>query len=431
MYVRNVIELFYVIYIFFIGIFSFFYLDKKIDLKKRVFSTIILNFLILLINYIFYINEFSYFFEALIIYIYYVYLYKKNMTSILMTSIYLLNLSLGKYILMLIYSVMIFDLEVLKIMNNIMFLCFMILLILMIIVVVFIVNFFKECILNINDLTIKKQTKLVFAIGISVLLSEKVFDNISLNASLVYRVNISTINIAVTLAIIHFITYKRFKEYKSNSQINILEKQLDYQKNYYEKVINNYGEARKALHDMNNHMSVIKYFLENKDYKNMDDYIKSLSERIVTNKNNNICSNKVINAICLDKCDRCKKEGINIRFDIIINKELNIDNLDLCIVLGNLIDNAIEACEKINDKDVQKFIQVSARIYLNQIYIKVINSKSNRVEKRNGKFLTSKRDKKNHGIGLENVKEAVHKNHGDIEIKDSKNTFEVSLYMKC
>ncbi|MDM0838754.1 ATP-binding protein [Clostridium perfringens] len=316
-------------------------------------------------------------------------------------------------------------------MNNIMFLCFMILLILMIIVVVFIVNFFKECILNINDLTIKKQTKLVFAIGISVLLSEKVFDNISLNAGLVYRVNISTINIAVTLAIIHFITYKRFKEYKSNSQINILEKQLDYQKNYYEKVINNYGEARKALHDMNNHMSVIKYFLENKDYKNMDDYIQSLSERIVTNKDNNICSNKVINAICLDKRERCKKEGINIRFDIIINKKLKIDDLDLCIVLGNLIDNAIEACEKINDKEVQKVIQVSARIYLNQIYIKVINSKNNKVEKRNNKFLTSKKDKKNHGIGLENVKEAVHKNHGDIEIKDSKNTFEVSLYMKC
>ncbi|MDK0856069.1 GHKL domain-containing protein [Clostridium perfringens] len=332
---------------------------------------------------------------------------------------------------MFIYSVMIFDLEVLKIMNNIMFLCFIILLILMITVVVFIVNFFKECIINVNDLTIKKQTKLVFIIGIAVLLSEKVFDNIALNASLVYRVNISTISIAINLAIIHFITYKRFKEYKANSQINILEKQLDYQKNYYEKVINNYGEARKALHDMNNHMSVIKYFLENKDYKNMDDYIQSLSERIVTNKDNNICSNKVINAICLDKCEMCKKEGINIRFDTIINKKLKIDDLDLCIVLGNLIDNAIEACEKINDKEVQKVIKVSARIYLNQIYIKVINSKNNKVEKRNNKFLTSKKDKKNHGIGLENVKEAVHKNHGDIEIKDSKNTFEVSLYMKC
>ena len=431
MYVNNVIKLFYIIYIFFIGIYSFFYLDKKIELKKRVFSTIILNFLILIINYIFYINDLSFFFEALIIYIYYFYLYKKNTKSILMSSIYLLNLSLGKYILIFIYSVMIFDLEVLKIMNNIMFLCFIILLILMITVVVFIVNFFKNCIINVNDLTVKKQTKLVFIIGIAVLLSEKVFDNIALNASLVYRVNISTISIAINLAIIHFITYKRFKEYKANSQINILEKQLDYQKNYYEKVINNYGEARKALHDMNNHISVIKYFLENKDYKNMDDYIQSLSERIVTNKDNNICRNKVINAICLDKCEMCKKAGINIRFDTVINSKINIDDLDLCIVLGNLIDNAIEACEKINEKELQRVIQVSARIYLNQIYIKVINSKNNKVEKKNNKFLTSKKDKKNHGIGLENVKESVYKNQGNIEIKDSKNTFEVSLYMKC
>ena len=57
MYVRNVIELFYVIYISFIGISSFFYLDKKIDLKKRVFTTIILNFFLLLINYIIYIKK--------------------------------------------------------------------------------------------------------------------------------------------------------------------------------------------------------------------------------------------------------------------------------------------------------------------------------------------------------------------------------------
>ena len=158
---------------------------------------------------------------------------------------------------------------------------------------------------------------------------------------------------------------------------------------------------------MNNHMSVIKYFLENKDYKNMDDYIQSLSERIVTNKDNNICRNKVINAICLDKCESKGGAKFNIRFDTVINSKINIDDLDLCIVLGNLIDNAIEACEKINEKEFQRVIQVSARIYLNQIYIKVINSKNNKVEKRNNKFLTSKKDKKNHGIGLENVKEAV------------------------
>ena len=431
MYIKSVLELFYVIYISFIGISSFFYLDKKINLKNRVLTTIILNFFLLLINYKFYINELSYFFESLIIYIYYLYLYKKNTMSILMSSIYLLNLSFAKYILMLIYSIMIFDLKFLKIMNNTVFLCLITLLILIIILVKFMVNYFKDCIINVNDLTIKKQTKMVFSIGIVVLLSGKVFDNAALNSVLLYRVNVSTISIAVNLAIIHFITYKRFKEYKASSKITILEKQLNYQKNYYERVINNYSEARKAFHDINNHMSVIKYFLENKDYKNMDNYMQSLSERIVTNNDINICSNKVINAICIDKCERCKKEGIDIIFDMTINKELKIDDLDLCIVLGNLIDNAIEACEKIKNKEIQKVIQVNVKIYLNQIYIKVINSKNNKVKKRNNKFLTSKMDKKNHGLGLENVKESVYKNNGDIEIKDSNNTFEVSLYMKC
>ncbi|EOU1995965.1 histidine kinase, partial [Clostridium perfringens] len=57
MYVNNVIKLFYIIYIFFIGISSFFYLDRKINLKKRVLTTIILNLSILFINYIFYIND--------------------------------------------------------------------------------------------------------------------------------------------------------------------------------------------------------------------------------------------------------------------------------------------------------------------------------------------------------------------------------------
>ncbi|MDK0571523.1 GHKL domain-containing protein [Clostridium perfringens] len=353
------------------------------------------------------------------------------MTVILLTSIYLLSFSLLKYIIIFIYSVMAFDLQVLKIMNTTRFFLFIMLLLIMLTLIVFIGNFFEKCRVNISSTTIKKQTIMIFIIGISVLLSEKVFDNIQITSKLLYRVNISTLIIAINLAIVHFIMYKEYKEYKFDFKLNILERQLNYQKKYYEKVMDNYDEAKKAFHDMNNHIIVIKYFLENKDYNNMDEYIESLSKKIVANNDNNICRNKIINAICVEKSDICKSEEINISFDIVINKELNIDDLDLCIILGNLIDNAIEACEKINNKKIQKVIQVSSRVYLNQIYIKVINSKNNKLKKHNCKFLTSKKDKKNHGIGLENVKESVYKNHGEIEIKDSKNTFEVSLYMKC
>lgn len=431
MYVVRVMKIFYGIYIVFIGISIFFNLDKKIELKKRIFSTSFTILLILIINYTFNINEFSYLLEALTLYIYYLYLYKRNITVILLTSIYLLSFSLLKYIIIFIYSVMTFDLQVLKIMNTTRFFLFIMFLLIMLTIIVFIGNFFEKCRVNISSTTIKKQTIMVFIIGISVLLSEKVFDNIQITSKLLYRVNISTLIIAINLAIVHFIMYKKYKEYKFDFKLKILERQLNYQKKYYEKVMDNYDEAKKAFHDMNNHIIVIKYFLENKDYNNMNEYIKSLSKKIVTNNDKNICKNKIINAICVEKSDICKSEEINISFDIVINKELNIDNLDLCIILGNLIDNAIEACEKINNKKIQKVIQVSSRVYLNQIYIKVINSKNNKLKKHNCKFLTSKKDKKNHGIGLENVKESVYKNDGEIEIKDSKNTFEVSLYMKC
>ncbi|HAT4119854.1 TPA: GHKL domain-containing protein [Clostridium perfringens] len=431
MYVVRVMKIFYGIYIVFIGISIFFNLDKKIELKKRIFSTSFTILLILIINYTFNINEFSYLLEALALYIYYLYLYKRNMTVILLTSIYLLSFSLLKYIIIFIYSVMTFDLQVLKIMNTTRFFLFIMFLLIMLTIIVFIGNFFEKCRVNISSTTIKKQTIMVFIIGISVLLSEKVFDNIQITSKLLYRVNISTLIIAINLAIVHFIMYKKYKEYKFDFKLKILERQLNYQKKYYEKVMDNYDEAKKAFHDMNNHIIVIKYFLENKDYNNMNEYIKSLSKKIVTNNDKNICKNKIINAICVEKSDICKSEEINISFDIVINKELNIDDLDLCIILGNLIDNAIEACEKINNKKIQKVIQVSSRVYLNQIYIKVINSKNNKLKKHNCKFLTSKKDKKNHGIGLENVKESVYKNDGEIEIKDSKNTFEVSLYMKC
>ncbi|HAT4269426.1 TPA: GHKL domain-containing protein [Clostridium perfringens] len=431
MYVVRVMKILYGIYIVFIGISIFFNLDKKIELKKRIFSTSFTILLILIINYTFNINEFSYLLEALTLYIYYLYLYKRNITVILLTSIYLLSFSLLKYIIIFIYSVMTFDLQVLKIMNTTRFFLFIMFLLIMLTIIVFIGNFFEKCRVNISSTTIKKQTIMVFIIGISVLLSEKVFDNIQITSKLLYRVNISTLIIAINLAIVHFIMYKKYKEYKFDFKLKILERQLNYQKKYYEKVMDNYDEAKKAFHDMNNHIIVIKYFLENKDYNNMNEYIKSLSKKIVTNNDKNICKNKIINAICVEKSDICKSEEINISFDIVINKELNIDDLDLCIILGNLIDNAIEACEKINNKKIQKVIQVSSRVYLNQIYIKVINSKNNKLKKHNCKFLTSKKDKKNHGIGLENVKESVYKNDGEIEIKDSKNTFEVSLYMKC
>ncbi|HHD2753345.1 TPA: sensor histidine kinase [Clostridium perfringens] len=321
---------------------------------------------------------------------------------------------------------MFFDLNTLGILDEKLFVLFMMLTFLLLVGLILYIKYLLSIVFSKKILSLSKYNIAIIILGLLVILSGKAFDSINISNTIVYKESIISINIAISLGIVYFCIYRKYKNNNLEYKLKILENQLDYQKNYYESMIDNYDDGKKALHDMNNHMSVIKYFLENEDYKSMQEYVNSLSNRVPSNKDKKICGNKIVNAICVEKAYICKEKNINISFDIVIEKELNIDIIDICTVFGNLIDNAIEAC----DKNLgEKFIQVSSRVHLNKLHVKVINSKENKVKKCNGKFISSKDDIKNHGIGIENVKQAVSKNEGYIEFKDSKNMFDVTLYM--
>lgn len=420
----------YSIYIVSLGIMFFFKLKEKLTLKKRILSVGFVSILVLFMNLNFKISIFYCMAEAIIIFsIIHIAVINKVFVSLTITSVYSLAVYLARYIIFLVYSIMLFDLNILRILDCKLFKLFMALICVMLIGSILYIKYLLRIAFSNKVITIKNYTIFTVILAIAVILSIKVFDSIKLSSIYIYKACIISINITIYLGVVYSCVYRKYKDKKLESKLKLLENQLDYQKYYYEKVIGNYDDSKKVLHDINNHMNVIKYFLENEDYKSMGEYINKLSDRIPNGKNSNICSDKIINAICLEKSRMCKEKNINISFDLVVNYELNIDAIDICTVFGNLIDNAIEACD--NMRSVKKFIQVSARICLNQLHIKIINSKENKIKKRNGKFLSSKIDIKNHGIGLENVKQAVYKNQGDIEFRDFSNLFEVNLYMKC
>ena len=419
-------SLLYSVYIVSLGIMFFFKLRKKLTLKKRILSVGFISVLVLFINLNFKINIFYCMAETIIIFsIIHLAVINKVFVSLTITSVYSLAVYLARYIIFLIYSIMFFDLKILKGLNERLL---MILICVMLIGSILYIKYLLKIAFSNKVITIKNYTRFTIILEIAVILSVKLFDSIKVSSIHIYKACIIAINITIYLGVVYSCVYRKYKEKKLESKLKLLENQLDYQKYYYEKVIDNYYDGKKVLHHINNHMSVIKYFLENEDYKSMSEYINKLSERIPNSKNSNICSNKIINAIFLEKARICKEKNINISFDVCVNSELDIDTIDICTVFGNLIDNAIEAC----DKNVgEKFIKISTRVCLNQLHIKIINSKENKIKKQNGKFLSSKIDSNNHGIGLENVKQAVYKNQGDIEFRDFKNLFDVSLYMKC
>ncbi|ELC8443896.1 GHKL domain-containing protein [Clostridium perfringens] len=429
MYLNNTMRAIYYMYIISLGVLFSFRLDKKEKLNKKNFYLAFISILVLVMNLFFTINIFYCTLEALIIFFIIYFNKNKNIyTSLTIASIYLLAIYLSRYIIILVHSIMFFDLNTLGILDEKLFVLFMILTFLLLVGLILYIKYLLSIVFSKKILSLSKYNIAIIILGLLVILSGKAFDSINISNTIVYKESIISINIAISLGIVYFCIYRKYKNNNLEYKLKILENQLDYQKNYYESMIDNYDDGKKVLHDMNNHMSVIKYFLENEDYKSMEEYVNSLSNRVPSNKDKKICGNKIVNAICVEKADICKEKNINISFDIAIEKELNIDIVDICTVFGNLIDNAIEAC----DKNLgEKFIKVSSRVYLNKLHVKVINSKENKVKKYNGKFISSKDDIKNHGIGIENVKQAVSKNEGYIEFRDSKNMFDVTLYMTC
>jgi sensor histidine kinase regulating citrate/malate metabolism len=141
------------------------------------------------------------------------------------------------------------------------------------------------------------------------------------------------------------------------------------------------------------------------------------------------CENLSANAIISYYIDRAK--GLHIATDVktSIPKNIQIENIDLNVVLGNCLENAIEACAKLSD-ETQRFLNVKAAIVNEYLVLNIKNSFNGIANINDGILHTTKVDSKNHGIGLENVRTIVRQYEGTINLNYSENKFETSIIMR-
>lgn len=127
-------------------------------------------------------------------------------------------------------------------------------------------------------------------------------------------------------------------------------KNLQLQKNYYEELEQNQKQIRKFRHDMNNHLSVVGYLLQKGELQKARDYFDKISVYMQT-ANRKFCENSVVNAVLNAKYNLMTDAKIDGFFHISIDKLLFIDDVSLCTLFANTLDNAIEACQKIEAPD--------------------------------------------------------------------------------
>lgn len=152
-----------------------------------------------------------------------------------------------------------------------------------------------------------------------------------------------------------------------NNQFRFREKQLLIQKNQYENVIDGYNQVKRVRHDMVNHLLVLDGYLANQQYHEALEYIHKLNDELDFGKRGIVSSNVAIDALIGNGKLKAAKEGIDFECEVMIPRKLKIDEMDICIVLGNLLNNAIEACIRIDDERVSKRIML--KMYYKRKYI--------------------------------------------------------------
>lgn len=220
------------------------------------------------------------------------------------------------------------------------------------------------------------------------------------------------------------IIHKILKNNKLQLEHEIIREKVNLEYSYYMKIENNQEKVKKLYHDMKNHMICINNL---SDSVELEEYIANINIEIRGMDNFFNTGNKIIDIIMSEKKAICIEKHIKFESFLDFSKLHFIDMADICIIFSNALDNAIQACDKINDLSILKYISIKVTYVNNFCVINIENSKANNIVKKNNVIVTDKKDKFMHGIGIKNIKNTIKKYDGDVGINFTDNKFILTM----
>lgn len=227
--------------------------------------------------------------------------------------------------------------------------------------------------------------------------------------------------ITIIVLLINSISKKHFEQ-----NAELLEEKMRSQLKYYIMLDEKDTEMRKFRHDFRKHMMCVISMLEEGSFSDAENYIRKLTNKFNETVPSYKTGNYIADSILSDKAQECKDKGIIFKFTGVI-PEKNLNPLELCTILSNSLDNAIEACTKISGMPTK--IRMASDFKNNYWYVKIANTSSSDIKIRNNNVLTTKSDPLNHGFGLQNIKDVVNKHKGEFKIAQIDGDFILEITM--
>ena len=201
--------------------------------------------------------------------------------------------------------------------------------------------------------------------------------------------------------------------------IKIVELQTEQSKTHLEEVRSIHKEMRGYKHDFHNHLQTLKGYIEAGESERALKYIEELDYGVMNTDTLLKTGNVSVDIILSAKIAKAKSKGINVTVKANLPDNLNITDVELSIVIGNLLDNAIEACTASTDKE--PFIRVYLVMKSNMLYFSMLNSSGDKLKK-DGSLFNSKKGGF-HGFGLRRAESIIEKHGGWIKYNSEDGAF--------
>lgn len=183
---------------------------------------------------------------------------------------------------------------------------------------------------------------------------------------------------------------------------------LSLQQQRYENLKTAIEEARQARHDMRHHLNHISMLAEENDMEALKTYLAQTVSRI-PDLDMHFCENRAADSVLGYYCALAKREGIPFSAQIDLPQTLPVDEIDMCLVLSNLLENALEA--SLRTVPARRWMKVNAYVHAERLLLmQVENACDGEIKETNGVFRSSKR--KGNGIGIQSVRHIAEKNGG-------------------
>ncbi len=187
-------------------------------------------------------------------------------------------------------------------------------------------------------------------------------------------------------------------------------------------------ETRRSRHDIRHHFLVLGNFARNKDLEGLKRYLEKASELSFLQPAEVYCDNTAVNALLCYYREQAEKENVKVSFKVSLFEKIPVTDTELCIILGNLLENAVEACRRMVSSD--RFIDLELSMISGMLLMVMVKNSYEGVihQTQDGTFFSAKAEERR-GIGISSVLNIAEKYHGISKVEYEDQVFQVCLLL--